>query len=175
MVHTVLNLLISIIQKFCRLVSHFANQTFARARGRAGLSVIPQDVVIASRPRNKNHSSFKMFHSFLIMRYLFLLFTKSTKKFWGNEFSSCNDWLRHELMSQLGLKYHLQLGSDGTAQFYPCFDQLRCQKRLTETFVYRNLRFDDGLTTEERTEHLMAELSYAVLRTLFDRTVDILS
>lgn len=42
-------------------------------------------------------------------------------------------------------------------------------------FIFRNLRFDDGLTTEERTKHLMAELSYAVLRTLFDRTVDILS
>ena len=58
------------VKKFCRLVGNFADQTFA-ARGRVGLSVIPQDVVIASRPRNKNHSSLRMFHSFLIMRHLF--------------------------------------------------------------------------------------------------------
>ena len=71
MVHTVLNILISIIWRFFRPVSNFACQTFA-ARGRVELGVILQDVNIASRHRNQNNSSLYMFHSFLIMRYLFL-------------------------------------------------------------------------------------------------------
>ena len=36
------------------------------------MDVILQDVNIASRHRNQNNSSLYMFHSFLIMRYLFL-------------------------------------------------------------------------------------------------------
>ena len=81
MVHTVLNILISIIWKFRRPASNFAGQTFA-VRGRVELGVIPYDVNITSKPRNQNHPSLNMFHSFLIVRYLVwkYIFTKSTKK-----------------------------------------------------------------------------------------------
>ena len=72
----------------------------------------------------------------------------------------CIDWL-------VGSKLSFPVGFSRNNLLLSMFWLVTPSKDTYGKFVYRNLRFDRGLTTEERTEFLMAKLYYTVLRTLF--------
>ena len=138
-----------------------------------GLSVIPQDVVIASRPRNKNHSSLKIFHSFLIMKYLFFAFHSINKKILGKRVFIMQ-WLVTPWIDELiGIKISSPVGFRRDSLVLSMFWLVTLSKETYGNFCLQEFTIR-WWTYNRRTDRTF-DGWIVLLRTLFDRTVDILS